>query len=291
MSKCRCNNETDCDRADVERGTVVSHGSGVNILERTITSAWRNEIAGPPDEHKRHWRTKVRYYDAVLQLLHEGDTPDALTWRVIVDTVLPRGNRSTFYEVAGPNAKHGLVGALLRRQSVEAMQLVLCYRRSLAVDQLIDEAKVYSYWPHREVLLAHLRANPCLDGTVLSGQLITSVVNWARQAPEVASALSFAPPLCAVEDLLLVRCGQISANRALALLSDTMKSALDPEPPPVGSLSGAGRPAPDSAVLLAGLAEQIDAIERETQRFTTAEAAQLRRRAADLMLGAALALI
>jgi len=269
----------------------VSQGNGVSILERTVTSAWRNDIAGPPDEHKRHWRTKVRYYEAVLQLLHEGDTPDELTWRTIVDAVLPRGNRSTFYEVAGPNAKHGLVGALLQRQSVEAMQLVLCYRRSQAVDQLIDEAKVYSYWPHREALLAQLRADPCLDGSVLCGQLITSVVNWARQVPEVAAALGYAPPLCAVEDLLLVRCGKISANRALALLSDTMRSALNPGPPPVGSLSGTGTPARDSVALLAGLAEQIDAIERETQRFTSAEAAELRRQAAGLMLGAALTLI
>jgi hypothetical protein len=259
-------------------------------LERTITSAWRNEIAGPPDEHKRHWRTKVRYYDAVLQLLHEGGTPDALTWRTIVDAVLPRGNRSTFYEVAGPNAKHGLVGALLQCQSVEAMQLVLCYRRTLAVDQLIDEAKVYSYWPHREALLAHLRAEPCLDGPTLCGQLITSVVNWARQAPEVAAALSYTPPLCAVEDLLLVRCGQISANRALAMLSETIKSALNPGPPPAGSLSGTGTPASDSVALLAGLAEQIDAIERETQRFTAVEATQLRQRAANLMLDDALTL-
>jgi hypothetical protein len=195
------------------------------MLDHTITARWRRDLIGAWPEQKRHWRTKVTYYEALLSLLRAGRTANTLSWRAVVDAVRPRGHRSTFYEVAGPNAKHPLLGALLAADSVEAMQLVLCYRRCGAIDQLIDETKVWSFWPYRESLVTRLNITPDADAVAAVDELVCAVVAWTRQTPELARELTFAPPLCVVEDLLLLRCGQLSAVNAAGLLSDAMREA------------------------------------------------------------------
>jgi hypothetical protein len=197
----------------------VAHPGRVtlSVLEDTVAARWRRRLVGARPDQKRHWRTKVTYYDAVFTLLESG-SGDALSWRTIVDAVRPRGHRSTFYEVAGPNAKHPLVGAYLEESGdagIEAMQIALIYRRGMAVQQLIDETKVWSYWPHREGM-------PCADDASLGA----AVAAWTRRCPKVAAALGYAPPMCAVEDLLLVRRGQLSAHNAVELLSTTMRNSL-----------------------------------------------------------------
>jgi hypothetical protein len=193
-----------------------THGERVtlDVLEESIATRWRRRLVGARPDQKRHWRTKITYYDAVLELLESG-CGESISWRSIVDAVRPRGHRSTFYEVAGPNAKHPLVGAYLDDPGVEAMQIALLYRRGMAVDQLIDETKVWSYWPHREVM-------PCAD----DASVFTAVAAWARRCPKVAAAIDFAPPMCAVEDLLLVRRRQLSARNAVELLGASMRGSL-----------------------------------------------------------------
>jgi hypothetical protein len=195
----------------------------LDLLEDSIASRWRRRLVGARPGQKRHWRTKVTYYDAVLGLLESG-SGDNVSWRAIVDAVRPRGHRSTFYEVAGPNAKHPLAGAYLEDGGVDAMQIALLYRRGLAVEQLIDETKVWTYWPHREGMLDRLRnASTDVDAGAL---LLAAVAGWARRCPKVAASLDGAPPLCAVEDLLLVRRRQLSARSAVEILSTTMRRAL-----------------------------------------------------------------
>ena len=215
-----------------------------STLEDTVTARWRRQLVGAKPHEKRHWRTKVAYYAAVCELLSAGiEVP--LTWRTIVDTVRPKGHRSTFYEIAGPNAKHPLLGALLEEQSSEAFQLVLCYRRGVAVHQLVDESKVWSYWPHREALLARYRLAPTLDPEASGTLVIAGAAGWARRNPGVAAALDHAPPLCAVEDLVAVRGGQLSPQNAFALLHDALQKATGIE-----SVLPARRRAPELAMSL-----------------------------------------
>ena len=203
-----------------------------STLEDTVTARWRRQLVGAKPHEKRHWRTKVAYYAAVCELLSAG-TETPLTWRTIVDTVQPKGHRSTFYEIAGPNAKHPLIGALLEEQSSEAFQLVLCYRRRVAVHQLVDESKVWSYWPHRDLLQARFRVTPALDPADL---VVATVAAWARNHQGVAAALDHAPPLCAVEDLVAVRHGQLSPQNAYAILYDTIVEAVLPTMRPATSM-------------------------------------------------------
>jgi hypothetical protein len=200
-----------------------------STLEDTVTARWRRQLVGAKPHEKRHWRTKVAYYAAVCELL-SADAETPLTWRTIVDTVQPKGHRSTFYEIAGPNAKHPLLGALLEEQSSEAFQLVLCYRRRVAVHQLVDESKVWSYWPHRDLLQARFRVAPDVDPGDL---LVDTVAAWARNNQGVAGALEHTPPLCAVEDLVAVHDGQLSPQNAYAMLCDTIVEALLPAVRPI----------------------------------------------------------
>jgi hypothetical protein len=91
------------------------------------------------------------------------------------------------------------------------------------VDRLIDEAKVWDYWPHRENLLAGYRG--ALDAPAATRALVSSVARWAHRRPSLAAALDHAPPLCAVEDLLLVHKGRLSAVRATEALRQTVREA------------------------------------------------------------------
>lgn len=192
-------------------------------LDHTVVGAWRDRLSANQAAKRCHWRTKTVYFRAVTTLLASAaDTP--LTWKSIVDATQPRGSRSTFYEVAGGHARHSLINELIRDGSMDSIQLALCYRRVDAVAQLIDETKVWSYWPYRERLLAELATTPTsTDGTI--GSLEAALLAWARRHPSVAEALGYAPPACAVEDLVLVLGGRVAASRAMASLSELLRHA------------------------------------------------------------------
>ncbi|WP_173073139.1 hypothetical protein [Phytohabitans rumicis] len=200
--------------------SVGLRGSG---LDGTVTARWRRRLAGTNPEEKRHWRTKTAYYAAVSRLLAAG-TPQ-LGWSEVALAVEPRGSRSTFYEVTGAHAKHPLINDLIVDDNLDALQLALYYRRSCAIDQLIDETKVWTYWPHRECLSLRCRIED-LDASASVDLLLSTVAEWARRNAGVASALDYAPPLCAVEDLLVIRPGQFSAVHAVGTLTRTVREAL-----------------------------------------------------------------
>src|SRR5689334_12425059 len=105
------------------------------VLNDTIAARWREQLAGRPLDQKRHWRTKTQYYAATHTVVESLGVASP-TWWQIVDAVESGGHRSTFYEVAGPSAKHALLGAFKTDPGIDAMQIVLIYRRSSAVDQL-----------------------------------------------------------------------------------------------------------------------------------------------------------
>src|SRR5262249_37655154 len=148
----------------------------------------------------------------------------------VTGAVKPKGSRSTFYEVTGAHAKHSLIADLLAHDGIDAMQLALYYRRLNAVDQLIDETKVWTYWPYREYLSKRYRITQDLDPWTSVELLTDTVAEWARRNRGLAAALRYAPPICAVEDLLVLRPGQFSAAYALGTLTEVVRDATGESP-------------------------------------------------------------
>jgi hypothetical protein len=258
--------------------------------DETVVARWRRRLVGDRVDERSHWRTKTAYYRAVDELIR-CDAPELPTWRAIVDAVHPVGSRSTFYEVTGPKAKHALVRALQSEPDENAIQLALCYQRSNAVHQLIDETKVWSFWPYRTGWLEQLRQTPEIGELAMAESLVWVVAEWARRHPQLATALDHAPPACAVEDLLYIRRDQVCAVRAHKTLTQVVASALGPLAEVVGGVADAvradlGAPmprVPSADDLLAAFAEKLYALSRHAPNLPPSDAALLRRTAAELM--------
>ncbi|MEN3614198.1 hypothetical protein AAH979_32185 [Plantactinospora sp. ZYX-F-223] len=256
-------------------------------LADTVSGRWRRRLAGTDSTERAHWRTRTVYYRAVAELLAVPRTT-APTWREIVAAVRPKGSRSTFYEVTGRKARHTLVEEVLRVETSPAHQLALCYLRDTAVDQLVDETKVWSYWPYREGWLDQLQPG---TGRAAAESLVAVLVEWARHNPGLAGALGYAPPLCAVEDLVSIQRGRISPNRAFAVLSSALRAAAGPLAEVGGGVLAvvrdglgtvSGRAAsPDR--LLVGLAEQIYGLREELRTLRPEQSAPVRELATALV--------
>src|SRR6266567_6406490 len=119
-------------------------------MKRTIAACWRRSLEGPQDQGndvagKLHWQTKISYYRATAGLLR--DAPEALTWGEIVQRA--NGSRSNFYQVTGSRAPHSLLREYQTAQCGYSADIADLYRRLPAVQQLVDETKVWSYWGYR----------------------------------------------------------------------------------------------------------------------------------------------
>jgi len=198
-------------------------------LGNTVAARWRSRLTGDPRNEKSHWRTKTAYYRAVRDLVASGTQP--LSWRNIVAAVRPRGSRSTFYEVAGAHARHPLVGDLIEDGKMDSIQIALCYRRSGAVEQLVDETKVWSYWPYREGMLSWFAGRP-QSAAAMAEMLVRVLRDWAHSNRRLAAAVDFAPPACAVEDLLVIMPGRLSALRLAGDLTHVLRDASGPPTTP-----------------------------------------------------------
>lgn len=247
-------------------------------LNQTIAAAWRLRLMGDKPDEKVHWRTKTAYYRAVMDLL-AADHRRPLTWRVIVDAVLPKGSRSTFYEVTGPRSKHALLNEYVTASRSDTLQVALCYKRRSAVEQLIDETKVWAFWPYRQGWLHHRKQVGCVSVPDATDALIAVVAEWARRYPQLAAALDHSPPTCSVEDLVAINRGQLPAIRAHATLSDAMRRTAGASGDLVLGVVDAARqglpgtavgpPTPDALVL--DLAERIHAVTAEIGRSKPGE--------------------
>jgi hypothetical protein len=211
-------------------------------LDDTVTVRWRRDLAGTRYPDKSHWLTKTAYYAAVDRILADGG-PEPVTWRAIVDSVHPRGNSSTFYGVTGPRARHPLLRAFAASDGVESLYIALHYQRVSPVDQLIDETKVWSYWPHRDAWLADCRRRDLVTREVALAAAMAAMVAWAGSRPALAAALDFAPPMCAVEDLMLLRQGQLSARAAVAKLTEVIRESRCPPLRPLDATAAGRLPA------------------------------------------------
>jgi len=198
---------------------MTTHVAFAAELSNTVVSRWHRRLSANPTAKRSHWRTKTVYFRAVAGLV--ATTPGApLTWKSIVDAAAPHGSRSTFYEVAGAHARHPLIDAFIDDGRTDSIQLALYYRRTDAVAQLLDEAKVWSYWPFRERMVAAF--GPAAP-SVLEAEVADSLQKWARAYPQLAAAQDHTPPACAVEDLMLIRDGQLAAVRAADKLAGHLR--------------------------------------------------------------------
>ncbi|GAA2588788.1 hypothetical protein GCM10010435_79070 [Winogradskya consettensis] len=225
-------------------------------LRHTVTGDWHTRLSGNTSPRRNHWQTKVTYFRAADELLAAlPATP--LSWKSIVAAARPYGCRSTFYEVAGSHARHRMVDDLIADGRPDSVQLAWCYLRTDPVEQLLDETKVWSYWPYRQQLLARLQSpspsqspsrslsqsqsqsrslsmspslslslSPSLTPEQMAAALTESVLAWARQNEALAASVNHSPPACAVEDLTVIHQGRLAAVRAGAQLCDVLSSAM-----------------------------------------------------------------
>ena len=186
----------------------MTSGSGPYDLQSTVAQRWWRDLTDSRHSPRPHSQTKVAYYTAVRDLISR-NPDEPLTWRTVVDAVRPRGSGSTFYEVTGRHAKHALISAYEHEENAEALQIALTYRRRGAVEQLVDETKVWSFWPYREAHLSHSEfGEPDID------DYRAALAGWADAHPTLAAALDYAPPACAVEDLVVLHRGTLATLRA-----------------------------------------------------------------------------
>ncbi|WP_101830393.1 hypothetical protein [Frankia canadensis] len=88
------------------------------------------------------------------------------------------------------------------------------------------EVKVWTYWPCRDGWLEVLAG---LDDPVrrtAAESLVLMVAEWASRNRAVAACHGFAPPLAAVEDLLVVSRSQLNPSDAVELLTTVTRRAL-----------------------------------------------------------------
>jgi hypothetical protein len=183
--------------------------------DATVAASWQRRL-----RTTRHWRTKAAYYRAVTDLL-ESQPDRPLTWRSVVAAVGMASGRTTFYDVTRPKGRPAPAREFIAAERISAVQIALRYKRSTAVEQLIDETKVWSYWPYRETWLGGDHADRAGRDA-----LVTVMSEWARSHPQLASALDYAPPASAVEDLLHVNDRRLSPLVAYTMLALEVERAL-----------------------------------------------------------------
>ncbi|MEV6841942.1 hypothetical protein [Actinoplanes sp. NPDC051411] len=195
----------------------------IEDLSYTVIGRWHRRLADNKSPRRNHWQTKVVYYQAVAELL-ASRPGHPLTWKSVVAAARPRGCRSTFYEVAGAHARHRMVDDLIADSRPDTMQIALRYLRTDPVEQLIDETKVWSFWPYRQQLIARPlggeTTHECLEAA-----LIDALTAWARLNPALAAAVGHTPPACAVEDLTVLHDGQLAGMRSAGRLTDVLRHA------------------------------------------------------------------
>lgn len=203
------------------KGTQAMSPTIIEDLHRTVIGRWHARLADNPSARRTHWQTKVVYFRAATELLnaHPGQP---LTWKCVVAAARPRGCRSTFYEVAGGHARHRMIDDLIGDGRSDSIQIALRYLRADPVEQLIDETKVWSFWPYRQDLLDRsLTAGMSQDQ--MAHALTDALAGWARRNRSLAAALGHSPPACAVEDLVVLSAGRLGATSAASRLSDVLR--------------------------------------------------------------------
>ncbi|GAB3855958.1 hypothetical protein ACFPIJ_59175 [Dactylosporangium cerinum] len=194
-------------------------------LGNTVVGRWFHGLADNPSIKRNHWHTKSVYFRSVARLV-EHRPGEPLSWRSIVDAAEPRGCRSTFYEVTGAHARHRMIGALIKDGRNHSIQLALRYQRRDAVSQLLDEAKVWSFWQHRERVLRRFAETAPVSAQAAEDAIVRELLTWVARNPKLAATLDHTPPACVVEDLMVVHEGNVVASRVASHLTDLIRDAV-----------------------------------------------------------------
>ncbi|GAB2606782.1 hypothetical protein Aab01nite_01970 [Paractinoplanes abujensis] len=184
-------------------------------FDETAVSRWVERLSGNTSPRRNHWKTKEIYFEAATRVLDSVPRP-TLNWKNIV-AAADKGCRSTFYEVAGAHARHRMVDELINDGGSDAIQIALRYLRSDPVEQLIDETKVWSFWPYRQKLLRTITTG--MSAELMETELTAALITWATRHRSLAAAIGFTPPACAVEDLTVIHRGRLSGTQAAARLT------------------------------------------------------------------------
>jgi len=194
----------------------------IEDLHGTVIAEWHTRLADNKNPRRNHWQTKTVYFRSAAELL-AAHPAQPLTWKSVVGAARPKGNRSTFYEVAGAHARHRMLDALIADGRPDSIQIALRYLRNDPVEQLVDETKVWSYWPYRQHLLSRVFTT-AMTLPQMEEALAQAVGAWAGRNEALAAAIGHTPPACAVEDLTVLCRGRLAAIRAAGRLSDVIRS-------------------------------------------------------------------
>ena len=182
------------------------------------TSTWAD------DGGKLHWQTRISYYQATAELL--GDATDKLTWDKIVERA--DGSRANFYQVVGSSAPHSLLRGYQGTQRAYGADIAGLYRRPTAVQQMVDETKVWTHWGYRAGWIGQLEQARDVTRKAAAESLVRVLAEWAVCHPKTAGALDSSPPMSAVEDMVVLWGDPASAAAAHDLVKKVVQSALSP---------------------------------------------------------------
>ncbi|WP_306213497.1 hypothetical protein [Actinoplanes sp. RD1] len=193
-------------------------------MRETVAVVWRRNLYGAEPYASRHWTTRDSYYQAVDGLL--AATPGkALSWQEIVDGA--GGSRTTFFDLANTRTRRALRDAYADTTG-PARDLVDQLNRENKTELLVDETKVWSFFPHRSGWMHQLDNMDDLSRSMIAESLVRVLLDWAGRQPHLAAAHDFAPPICAIEDLLIVRRDELLTLDAVALLREGIRLRITP---------------------------------------------------------------
>ncbi|MGC5321169.1 hypothetical protein ACPXB5_20800 [Micromonospora arida] len=187
-------------------------------LSNTKTAQWYAAQLGPGRPGRR--RTYVHALHTAVN-----ESPTATLSRDAIVAAVGGRTSSTLYSLVGQSSRASLLnqhGDDLRRTQ----------RYGEVVDGLVIETKVWSHWRFREGWLDELVRLDSEDSKLAAETLIRVLVTWATRNPHLAVMLECAPPLSAVEDLLVICGGNARlAEQVAAVLTQVVTLALDPAEP------------------------------------------------------------
>jgi hypothetical protein len=227
-------------------------------LERSVAARWRERTAGV-EEDRGTWRTRIGYYRAVLQALSR-DGEGRLAVHDIVEGHAS-GKPSTFYALAANGA---LVHAYRHHQDPGPRAVGELVGRE-PVAHVVAETKVWSFWQQRSSWLRDVDEwYPAAEFPATSRLLVGRLVEWRDAHPLLAAAQNGMPPLCAVEDLVVLSRNLLTARQAAQRLAqaltapDGRSATLDLGIP--ARLPRRRRPSGDSTVMAGRLHAAIELI-------------------------------
>jgi len=184
---------------------------------------WRAKVAGP-DERLRHWRTRTGYYQVISHLL-EAQGPSSLGMAEVIGRA--GGGRSTLYAVAAA----GTVAEAYRTATRPAVRMLADLAGAEPIDRLVGETKVWSFWPMRQAWLRELdEMLPAAEFAPSSRRLAATVARWRAAHPVLAAAQAGLPPLCALEDLMIVSRDTLSPSEGVRTLARGEPEEPGPSP-------------------------------------------------------------